>query len=495
MPAPGHDDTASSTRSTDSILQAQRNWADQTVPERLRIIARLRQLLVREAKALSAASGRIRGVDAAQVITSEVLPLIEGCRFLENHATEILAPRRLGLLDRPLWLGGVHSEIRREPYGRVLILAPSNYPLFLAGAQLLQALVAGNAVLVKPAPGAAEPIAMLRDLLRQAALPDGLCTLLPEDPEAVHEWIRKEVDKVILTGGTAAGRAVLQTCAESIVPATVELSGVDVVHVLEDANPARAADLVLYGLALNHGRTCIAPRRLLVQRGVAGRLRTALQDRFRSRRAPVTDLLPWVRQEVNEALAGGARVIAGTWAEAEGIYRYPLVLEHLPATSRLRTEDHFAPICSFQEVTDEEEAIALDRECPYALGATVFTRNEQRGAAFGSRLPAGSVTVNDLIVPTADPRIPFGGRKRSGFGVTRGAEGLWELTTPQVISRRSENSWLPHLDAPAPGDEERFAHLLNLLHGSGLISRLTSLGYLLKRGRRNDRSNQTSNHG
>jgi aldehyde dehydrogenase (NAD+) len=103
--------------------------------------------------------------------------------------------------------------------------------------------------------------------------------------------------------------------------------------------------------------------------------------------------------------------------------------------------------------------------------------------------------VKDLIVPTADPRIPFGGRKRSGFGVTRGAEGLWELTTPQVISRRSENSWLPHLDAPAPGDEERFAHLLNLLHGSGLISRLTSLGYLLKRGRLNDRSNQTSNHG
>ncbi|MBU6301543.1 MAG: aldehyde dehydrogenase family protein [Verrucomicrobia bacterium] len=480
----------------DSLSQTRRAWAELPVPERLRVIVQLRSLLVGQVRPLAAGIARIRGIDPSEAITTEILPLVEGCRFLEKEAAEILAPRRPGLLDRPLWLSGVRAEIRREPFGTVLILSPSNYPLFLAASQLLQALVAGNAVMVKPAPGASAPLVMLRQLLLEAGLPEALCLVLPEDPAAVHDLIRQGVDKVILTGGTATGRAVLQTCAEAIVPATVELSGVDAVHVLDDADPARAADLILYGLSLNQGRTCIAPRRLLVQRGVSQRMRTALQDRFRSRRAPLTELLPWVRAEVNAALGEGARLVAGAWGDAEGIFRYPLVLENLPTNSRLVHDDHFAPICCFREVADEEESIELDRACPYALGAAVFSRNARRGAAFAARLPAGSVTVNDLIVPTADPRLPFGGRGRSGFGVTRGAEGLLEMTSPRVISRRSGNGWLPHLDAPAAGDEERFAHLVNLLHGTGLIGRLGSLGYLLKQTRRSDRSNQqTRNYG
>jgi acyl-CoA reductase-like NAD-dependent aldehyde dehydrogenase len=434
-------------------------------------------------------------VDPAEVLTSEVLPLAEGCRFLEAQAAGLLAPRQLGTLDRPLWLSGVRTEVRRAPYGVVLILAPSNYPLFLAGAQLLQALVAGNAVRVKPAPGAVEPLAILRDLLLQSGLPTGLLELLPDDLEAVHQLIREQADKVVLTGGMAAGRAVLRTCADAIVPATVELSGVDVVHVLDDADPVRAADMLLYGLALNRGRTCIAPRRILVHQAVAGDLRAALQDRFRSRRAPITELSPWVRDALNEALAQGAKVISGAWSDAEGLFRYPLILEHVPGPSRLWNDVHFGTIAVLQVVSSVEEALELDRACPFALGSTVFCRDERRGTAFATQLPAGSVTINDLIIPTADPRAPFGGRKRSGFGGSRGPEGLLEMTTPQVITLRRANSWLPHLDAPASGDDERFTHLLNLLHGNGLLSRLGSLRYLLTQGRRKNRSNENNNHG
>lgn len=483
-------------RDADGIRAAQREWATRPVPERLRYVLRLRHLLVKHSQDLARATAEVRRVEAAEVITSEILPLAESCRFLENEAAEILAPRRPGIVGRPLWLTGVKTEIRREPHGIVLILAPSNYPLFLAGTQLLQALVAGNAVLLKPAPAAAEPLFMLLQLLDKAGFPRQLAKLVPEDPQHAHELIRTHaVDKVILTAGSAAGRAVLHSCAEAIIPATVELSGVDSFHVLADADPIRAADVLLFALAMNRGRTCIAPRRILVQQGVAGRLRLALRDRFRSRRAAIEDLPSWVRDEVNAALQSGAQVVAGDWpADAAVPFRYPLILEKVPASSRLRTDDHFSPLAVLDEVKDEEEAICTERACPYALGASVFTRDQGRANAFASRLAAGSITANDTAIPTADPRLPFGGRKRSGFGVTRGPEGLLEMTAPQVISWRSPTAWLPHLDAPAPGDEERFHHLLNLLHGQGFLSRLTSLRFLLTRRRRNQSTNN-SKHG
>jgi aldehyde dehydrogenase (NAD+) len=103
------------------------------------------------------------------------------------------------------------------------------------------------------------------------------------------------------------------------------------------------------------------------------------------------------------------------------------------------------------------------------------------------------VTINDAIVPTADPRLPFGGRKKSGFGVTRGPEGLLELTAPRVIARRASNSWLPHLDVPSPGDEERFQNLLHLLHGDGWWSRFRSLRKLLSRGPKRIATTTTTN--
>jgi len=464
------------------IREAQEQWAALPVLSRLRVVRKFRSLLVRHSTGLAASCAQVRDVEPAEALTSELLPLAEACRFLETQAADILATRFPSLAGRPLWLGGVRSEVRRAPYGLVLILAPSNYPLFLAGVQLLHALVAGNAVLIKPAPGAADPLITVAKLLETAGLQARLLTFLPEDPAKVHDFIRDRVDKVVLTGGTAAGQAVLQTCGEAIIPATVELSGVDAFHVLADADTGRAADLLLYGLGLNRGRTCIAPRRVFVHQAVAPAMRQALKDRFRSRRAATTDISTWVREAVSSALNEGASIVAGAWSDnEEGLFRYPLILEGVAASSRLRNGDHFGPIAVFDEVSNEEEAIRLDRLCPFALGAAVFSRNAAHGAAFGARLPAPNVTVNDLIVPTADPRLPFGGRKRSGFGVTRGPEGLLEMTVPRVISRRPANSRLPHLDVPGQDDEERFRHLLNLLHGDGFFSRLGSLKFLVSK--------------
>jgi aldehyde dehydrogenase (NAD+) len=140
----------------------------------------------------------------------------------------------------------------------------------------------------------------------------------------------------------------------------------------------------------------------------------------------------------------------------------PLVLSNASAEMRLLRSDVFAPVLSLVGVDNPDEALALDAQCPYALGATVFGPPTE-ARIFASRVQAGVVVINDMIAPTADPRLPFGGRGWSGFGSTRGAEGLLELTAPRVVIERKSKSH-PHLDSLQPGDERMFESYLKATH-------------------------------
>jgi acyl-CoA reductase-like NAD-dependent aldehyde dehydrogenase len=172
---------------------AQAAWGQTPIRARLQIVRRLRHLIAARAEALVATVGARHGRTSAETIATEVIPLADACRFLEREAARLLRPRRLGRRSRPLWLAGVQAEIRREPLGVVLILAPGNYPLFLPGVQLLQALVAGNAVLLKPAPGCTAPLATLSTLLENAGLPSQLVQLLGEDVAGARAAIAQGV--------------------------------------------------------------------------------------------------------------------------------------------------------------------------------------------------------------------------------------------------------------------------------------------------------------
>jgi acyl-CoA reductase-like NAD-dependent aldehyde dehydrogenase len=164
----------------------------------------------------------------------------------------------------------------------------------------------------------------------------------------------------------------------------------------------------------------------------------------------------------------------------DGSLQLPLVLAGVPRGSALWREDVFSPVLSVAAVADDEEALAWAGESAYALGASVFGRDEAAARSLAGRIRAGGVVVNDLIVPTADPRLPFGGRGRSGFGTTRGAEGLLEMTTLKVVQWNRAH-WRPHLDPAAMGDADLFAAFLELLHGRGrgrwaALRRLATLG-------------------
>ncbi len=441
--------------------QAGQAWAGIRVVQRLAVVRRARRLMARRAAELAASvTGARVGRPVADTLVAEVLPLLEAARFLERRAAGLLAPRRLRG-GRPLWLLGVHATLSHEPLGAVLILAPGNYPLFLPGAQALQALVAGNAVCWKPAPEGVAAAHACAAILHEAGLPRGVLQVLgAEDGPAAAA---AGYDRIVLTGAAETGALVLAAAAPHLTPTTMELSGSDAAFVLPGADLVLVARCLAYGLRLNGGATCIAPRRVFVTRDRAAALETALRAALPG--VPDAVVPPAVAGRLQALLTQAVGM--GGRAHRDGPARPALLMDARPEMPLLQ-QDVFAPWLSLVPVGSMAEALRADARCPFALGASVFGPADE-AAAFARQVRAGSVCVNDLIVPTADPRLPFGaagggGRGRSGFGRTRGAEGLLEFTATKAISVR--RGWFrPHLASPGPADAARFAMLCRVLHG------------------------------
>jgi acyl-CoA reductase-like NAD-dependent aldehyde dehydrogenase len=464
---------------------AQAAWATRSVRERLQILRRFRSELAAEAFALSATipvayTGSLHRTEADS-LASEVLPLAEACRFLEREARFVLAPRKESNSNQAFWLRSVDVWVERVPLGVVLLIAPGNYPLFLAGAQALQALAAGNAVLWKPAPAGVACAHAMRVMLIASGLPPELLTVLDAAPTAATACIAEGVDKVFLTGSAKTGDAVLHTLAEKATPAVMELSGCDAVFVLEGANLARVVDALTFGLRLNGSATCMAPRRVFVARAVADKLAIALHSALAalppvrltaSTAAQLSECLEDARRNGAQVLldglaaaaeagmshAAGERIAGSAFAGAS------LVVD-ATSTMQITRSDLFAPVLSVIAFRTVSMAIAMHRDCPYALTAAIFGPDKE-ARAVASQLDVGTVILQDIIVPTADPRVPFGGRKRSGFGVTRGREGLLEMTAPRAIVRQRSSSSVPYKPTSS-AHSAFFAGYIQAAHAQG----------------------------
>lgn len=452
--------------------EAQAEWSGVALRDRLALVRRLRHRIAAEPDRL-AASIRLPQRLSAESLSGEVLPLADACRFLEREAGRALAPRRFGRRGRPLWLYRTSLEIRRDPVGLVLVIAPWNYPLLLAGVQVIQALTAGNGVILKPGRRSSAAAEALAEMVYEAGFDRRLLQVLPETVEAAQAAITAGVDKVVLTGSASTGQAVFGQLAQSLTPMVMELSGCDGAFVREDADLDLVVDALVFGARLNGGATCIAPRRVFVHQSVATALEERLVAAFR-KLPPLT-----VDRAAAESAAGlihgaieaGARLVAGRYESAD-VFQ-PVLLAGARPEMKLLQSDVFVPMLALVPVADDETALAASTLCPYGLGASVFGRSAA-AERLARRVDAGCVVVNDIIVPTADPRMPFGGRRQSGFGTTRGLEGLLEFTAIKAVAMR-RSRWLPHLKPLLPADEDLIRGYLRLVHGATLAQRLRAV--------------------
>jgi acyl-CoA reductase-like NAD-dependent aldehyde dehydrogenase len=453
------------------MRESQRRWGARSVSERVSVLCAARHLLAERSLALADAVSAALTRTKADTLVAEVLPLLDACKFLEREAEKLLRPRSLWIAGRPVWLYGVMAEIHREPLGHVLVIGPANFPIFLPGVQVLQALAAGNAVTWKPGNGGRAVALFMADALREAGLPRGLLAVTEESVAAAEQAMQEGIDKVVFTGSATNGREVLRTLSATATPAVMELSGADAVIVMPSANLQRVVQAVAFGLRLNGGAVCMSPRRLFATATTMNVLRPLLQAEL-ALIAPAT-LSDNVGGRLCNLLKKATEAKGTVLGEVTPAAQRPVLVDRATAEMEIACSDIFAPVISLIEVESMMHVPEAHAKCSYGLTAAIFG-DETEARALAAALRVGTVVVNDLIVPTADPRLPFGGRGASGFGVTRGAEGLLEMTAVKTIVMRRGNSG-KHLEPTTDADASLFEAIIRGLHGRGWRQRWNAL--------------------
>ena len=412
-------------------------WADRPVKERAARVGRLATLLLDRSdhvvEVVSATTGKVH----SEALLGEIFPLLAGLDFYRRQAHKILATR--GVVTSPMLFPGARARIERKPFGVVAVIAPWNFPLQLSLMPMLTALIAGNAVILKPSELALPVGALIGELLGKLELPPGLVQVLPGARETAEQLIDAGPDLVFFTGGVAAGRAVMARAAQHPIPVILELGGKDPMVIFDDAPLERAVNAALYGAFGNSGQTCVAVERCYVQRGLYSRFVeqvVAATGRLQVGGSAHGDLgvitsarqIETVEAHYQDAVAKGAKASGPLRREGQALY--PVVLWEVTQDMRVMREETFGPLLPVMPFDTEADAIRLANDSELGLNASVWTLDLSKGQRVASRLRVGGWSVNDVVKNVGHPGLPFGGVGRSGFGRYHGAEACWRSASP-----------------------------------------------------------------
>jgi benzaldehyde dehydrogenase (NAD) len=425
---------------------AQRAWSERTYAERAAVLRaaataladqpeQFRELIIRETGCIGGKADYEIGAAASE--------LAEAAALASRATGEVL----------PSGHAGRFSLSERIPVGLVGVITPWNFPLVLGMRVIAPALALGNAVLLKPSPET--PVSgglAIASLFAAAGLPAGLFQVLPGDVEVGDRLVtHPDVAMVHFTGSTKVGRQIAQTAGGLLKKVSLELGGNNALVILDDADLDQAAMIGAWSSFHYQGQTCITAGRHIVQRGLAGAYATALAARADAITVGDTftteaGLGPMINQVqldraaamLAEAVADGARVVAG--GTTDGPYFRPTVVCDVSPSSRLWTEEIFAPIAPILVVDSDDEAVAAANDTQYGLVNSVLTGDPYRGITVARRLRAGMVHVNDAT-PQDEALAPFGGIGQSGLGGRSGGDANLEEFT--------ERRWLTVTDGPA----------------------------------------------
>lgn len=436
----------------DALLQRvhteQQAWRSTSIAQRAQFIVTLGEALTRHREALA----RALTDEMGKPITSARAE-VDKCALLCTQAPTMaflaLAPETL--VDDSDAL----VTMRYEPLGVILAIMPWNFPYWQALRFAVPALLAGNGVLIKPAPSVPASARVLqlcldeaaRDAARQAGrAPCHVALFDVDDIDAVIADAR--IAGVTLTGSDRAGRHVAEVAGRHLKKVVLELGGSDPFIVLDDADIARAASVAVSARTVNSGQSCIAAKRFIVcdavydeflarfTSGMASLVMGNPRDEHTQigpiATASVRDSLA---RQVRESVARGARVVLGGDATGlAGFFYPPTILADVPADSPAACEELFGPVATVFRVANRDEAIALANATPYGLGSSVWTRDAANAEACIAALDCGMVFINDMVV--SDARYPFGGVKQSGLGRELGPVGFREFTNQKSVRIR-----------------------------------------------------------
>jgi succinate-semialdehyde dehydrogenase/glutarate-semialdehyde dehydrogenase len=419
---------------------AQAAWAEVGVRNRIAVLREFQHKLQERKSEIAEAISREAGKPVAEALTTEVLVVLDAARFLIDHAYGLLR-------DEPLPHGNFATKLKRgrlvrEPYGVVGIISPWNYPFSIPATETLTALVAGNAVVLKPSEFTSLVALELKSLLRAAGVPKGIFQVVVGDGVTGAALIDAQIDKLIFTGSVATGKRIAAAAAERLLPVVLELGGKDPMLVLDDADVDVASSAAVWGAFVNAGQTCLSVERCYVHRSLYEAFLKACAAKTKKLRVGPgldreTDVGPMIHEgqlrlveaHVEDAIARGARVLAGGSRSPElgpNFYQ-PTVLADVTHEMRIMREETFGPVLPVAAFDSDEEAVRLANDSDFGLAACVWTSDDARGERLARRIQAGTVMVNDVISCFGISEAPHGGVKSSGIGRTHGRFGLEEM--------------------------------------------------------------------
>ncbi len=421
----------------DKAVTAQRQWRQTSHETRAALLTRFAAVLRRERDALAAIITAEMGKPIGEAV-AEVEKCALNCDFYAGAAAAMLA-------DAPV-AGVPGAMVAHEPLGVVLAIMPWNYPLWQVVRFLAPAFAAGNGAILKHAANVPECANALERLVAEAGAPAGLFANLRIEPADVARLIADpRIAAVTLTGSTEVGMIVASQAGASLKKQVLELGGSDPFVVLADADIALAAEKAVTARFTNGGQSCVNAKRFVVVDAVADQFIDAFAAAARrlvmgDPTASATTLGPLAREnlratidgQVQRSIAAGARlVMGGALPQGAGFFYPATLLDGVTPGMAAFDEETFGPAAAIIRARNEDEAIDLANRTAFGLGASIWTRDNDRGLALARRVDAGCVFVNAMVA--SDPRVPFGGIKMSGYGRELGDLGLKEFTNAKTI--------------------------------------------------------------
>ena len=441
---------------------AQFAWARLSYRERGRFILRARELVLDQLEEIAKLISRETGKPVTEAISMEIVPTLDLMHYFAENTKKLLDRSRIGLGQYNFMARS--SYIVYKPLGVVGIISPWNFPWATPLDEVVMALMAGNAVVVKPSELTPLTALKIANIFKQAGLPEGLVQVVTGDGSTGSALVDAGVNKIMFTGSVNTGKRVAETAAKHLTPVVLELGGKDPMIVLEDANLENAARAAIWGAFCNSGQACASIERLYVHASIAEKFTDLVvketqqlkQDKASTDAIDVgamtnEEQLLIVEDHVSDAVARGAQVRTGghRLRVTKGWFHEPTVVTSVDHTMKLMRDETFGPVLPIMTFKTDEEAIRLANDSIYGLTASVFTTDIARGKRLAERIDAGTIMVNEVVYTHAVAQTPWGGVKQSGYGRTHGRLGLLELVSAQHIHvnsmpRLADVWWFPY---------------------------------------------------
>ena len=473
---PFHEITVNTKEDVAAALEraraAQKEWAKVPIAKRAEIVRGAVDKLVEHREEVIEMLRQDTGKTRAEAIMIEIIAACDAIVHWSACAVRDLSDeyRKTHAFMRPLKKLLMHYR----PLGVVGVITPWNGPFALAVNPTTQALLAGNAVLLKPSEVAPRSGDWAARIFHEAGVPEDLLQVLHGDGETGAALVTAGVQKISFTGSVGTGKKIAVACAEQLIPCTLELGGKDAAIVCADADLERAANGTVFNSIFNTGHVCMGVERVYVVESVADEFERLVEQKVREVRyaggssdqlSEIGALfwdrqLPIIESHIEDAKKKGADVAVGGEADKSGgLFFKPTFVRNVDHTMDIMRHETFGPIVSVMRVKDEEEAIRLANDSDYGLSGSVWTRDNAKGIAIAKQMETGSVQINDASISYGVLEAPFGGMKDSGLGQVNGKGALRSYTFQQPIiidrwTRKTEQHWYPHTEKTAEDLEQ-----------------------------------------